>query len=110
MYLAKFDTVDCPLQVSEATEWSPTVDGQEKEYSRGHLAAGTGIKIRTRQPQPQSSSNSPIPQGSAPRRIRLQMDTAPRSFANDNVKDVKQSKEEDEDELQSTVTEVRIIR
>ncbi|XP_024026858.1 protein NTM1-like 9 isoform X2 [Morus notabilis] len=90
--------------VSEATEWSPTVDGQEKEYSRGHLAAGTGIKMRTRQ-QPQSSSNSPIPQGSAPRRIRLQMDTAPRSFANDNVKDVKQSKEEDEDELQSTVTE-----
>lgn len=94
---------------SEATEQSSTVDGQEKEHSSGHLAAGTGIKIRTRQPQSQLVSNSLLPEGSAPRRIRLQMDTMPRSFDNDDVKDSTQKKEEneeeDEDELRSAVTD-----
>lgn len=112
--LAQFDSLNCPLQASEATEQSSTVDGQEKEHSSGHLAAGTGIKIRTRQPQLRLVSNSLLPQGSAPRRIRLQMDTVPRSFDNDDVKDSNRKKEEneeeDEDELRSAVTEVRITR
>ncbi|GMN31177.1 hypothetical protein TIFTF001_003133 [Ficus carica] len=107
--LAQFDSVNCPLQASEATEQSSTVDGQEKEHSSGHLAAGTGIKIRTRQPQSQLVSNSLLPEGSTPRRIRLQMDTMPRSFDNDDVKDSTQKKEEneeeDEDELRSAVTD-----
>lgn len=112
--LARFDSVNCPLQASEATEQSSTLDGQEKEHFSGHLAAGTGIKIWTRQPQLQLVSNSLLPEGSAPRRICLQMDTVPRSFDNDNVKDSNCKKEEngeeDEDELRSTVTEVRITR
>lgn len=94
---------------SEATEQSSTVDGQEKEHSSGHLAAGTGIKIRTRQPQSRLVLNSLLPEGSAPRRIRLQMDTVPRSIDNDDVKDSNQKKEENEEEdeyeLQSAVTE-----
>lgn len=112
--LAQFDSLNCPLQASEAMEQSSTVDGQEKEHSSCHLAAGTGIKIRARQPQLRLVSNSLLPEGSAPRRIRLQMDTVPRSFDNDDVKDSNQKKEEkeeeDEDELRSAVTEVRITR
>lgn len=124
--LPNFDSVDRFLQVIKATEQSSTFDKQEKEHfmsnnrigstngenpvnPSGDLAAGTGIKIRIRQPQPQASSNHFISPDSASRRIRLQINTAPQSIANDNLKGVDQKKE-DEEEVQSTITKVRIIR
>ncbi|KAL5551453.1 hypothetical protein UlMin_001629 [Ulmus minor] len=97
-------------ETREATEQSPAFDGYEKECSTfdntegsTNLAGGTGIKIKARQPQQRSISNNLLPQGSAPRRIRLQMSLLPESFADDNAKDVNQNKEEDE--AQSTLTQ-----
>ncbi|PON37741.1 NAC domain containing protein [Parasponia andersonii] len=102
--------------VCEATEQSSTSARQEKEHfmvnnrigenpvnPNGDLAAGTGIKIRTRQPQLQPSSDNLISQGSASRRIRLQINTSSQSIADDNFKGVNQNKEEEE--LQSAITE-----
>ncbi|KAL5551454.1 hypothetical protein UlMin_001630 [Ulmus minor] len=97
-------------EAREATEQSPAFDGYEKECSTfdntegsTNLAGGTGIKIKARQPQQRSISNNLLSQGSAPRRIRLQMSLLPESFADDNAKDVNQNKEEDE--AQSTLTQ-----
>lgn len=68
---------------------------------------GTGIKIRTRQPQQQPISNNFGSQGTAPRRIRLQM-SSPGPVCSSEVTSASSRKEEDE--VQSTVTEVRFIR
>ncbi|KAJ0048558.1 hypothetical protein Pint_14929 [Pistacia integerrima] len=71
----------------------------------GEFAGGTGIKIRTRQPQQSPDSYNFVSQGTAPRRLRLQMkvSTTP-PVGNGEVKDVCHSKEEDE--VQSAFTEV----
>jgi hypothetical protein len=68
---------------------------------------GTGIKIRTRQPQNQPSSGSFVCQGTAPRRIRLQMKISGGSVCHNEVIGANRS---EEDEVQSTLTEVRFIR
>ncbi|XP_031274708.1 protein NTM1-like 9 isoform X2 [Pistacia vera] len=71
----------------------------------GEFAGGTGIKIRTRQPQQSPDSYNFVSQGTAPRRLRLQMKvfTTP-PVGNSEEKDVSHSKEEDE--VQSAFTEV----
>ncbi|XP_062074000.1 protein NTM1-like 9 [Humulus lupulus] len=68
----------------------------------GDFGAGTGIKIRNRESQPQSSSNSFISQGDSSRRLRLQINTMPKSIASDNLKGVDQNKES---EVQLIITE-----
>ncbi|KAL5764379.1 hypothetical protein ACOSQ2_016973 [Xanthoceras sorbifolium] len=72
--------------------------------STGDSAGGTGIKIRTRQPQNQPNSNNFVIQGTAPRRIRLQMKLSPTPVGNVEEKDV--NHREEEDEVQSALTEV----
>lgn len=72
----------------------------------GDLACGTAIKIRTRFPQQQLDSDNLGAQGSAPRRICLQMNTLPGSIVNDDVRDVKQNKQGYV--MQSAVSEVKI--
>lgn len=114
----------CSLQATEASELSPTCEGQVKKFaifkskeestyrnnpvnSGGHQSGDTGVKIRTRLPQQQQlDSDNFGARGSVPRRIRLQMNTLPGSTVNDDVRDVKQSKEDYE--AQSSVAEVRI--
>ena len=107
IHIANCDSICCSVQANEVMEQSSAVDGQEKEYSSSHRAVGTGIKIRSRQPQQPSLNNITSHQGSAPRRIRLQMNTAPRSITDENGEDVKLNNVEGEDESQSTVTEVK---
>nr|XP_048319889.1 protein NTM1-like 9 isoform X1 [Ziziphus jujuba var. spinosa] len=75
-------------------------------YSGNH-AGGTGIKIRTRQPQRQPILDNFVSQGTAPRRIRLLMNSSPGSILNVNVRDSNQRKEEEE--VQSTDTEAREV-
>lgn len=69
---------------------------------------GTGIKIRTRRSQQQPISNNFGSQGTAPRRIRLQMKSSLGLVRSSEVTSASSRKEEDE--VQSTVTEVRFIR
>lgn len=73
----------------------------------GNHGGGTGIKIRTRQPQRQPVLDNCESQGTAPRRIRLLMNSSPGSILNDNVRD---STQREEEEVRSTDTEVRVIR
>jgi hypothetical protein len=63
---------------------------------------GTGIKIRARRSQQQPIANNFGSQGTAPRRIRLGL------VCSSEVTSASSGKEEDE--VQSTVTEVRFIR
>ncbi|KAF3434159.1 hypothetical protein FNV43_RR25262 [Rhamnella rubrinervis] len=109
-------------EAREASELSPTCAGQVKEFaiykSKGELtyrkspvnsggdhSVDTGIKIRTRfSHQPLVADNFGA-QGGAPRRICLQMNTFPGPTVNDDVRDVKQSKEDYE--AQSSVNEAR---
>lgn len=74
----------------------------------GEFAGGTGIKIRTRQPQQPPDPYNFVSQGTAPRRLHLQikLSTTP-PVGNGEEKDVSHSKE---DEVQSAFTEVRIAR
>ncbi|XWS48704.1 hypothetical protein CRYUN_Cryun13aG0099200 [Craigia yunnanensis] len=70
---------------------------------------GTGIKIRTRGPQQRPNSDIIINQGTAPRRIRLQMklSTGPMKVSAGCVEDCKmRSAGLDEEEVQSALTEV----
>ncbi|KAJ6776608.1 putative proteinC DOMAIN-CONTAINING PROTEIN 91 [Salix koriyanagi] len=71
----------------------------------GSGVSGTGIEIRARQPQVQPRSDTFIAQGSAPRRIHLQLETKlfSESVGECKVKDAGYI--EDEDEVQSAVTE-----
>ncbi|KAK9274596.1 hypothetical protein L1049_021845 [Liquidambar formosana] len=64
----------------------------------GDLGGGTGIKIRTRQTQDRPSDDNFEPQGTARRRIRLQMKVSP-----GKLRDTSSS--EEEHEAQSTITE-----
>lgn len=114
----------CSLQAREASELSPTCDGQVKESaileskeestnrnnpvnSGGYHSGDTGIKIRTcLLPQQQLDSDNFGALGSVQRRSRLLMNTLPGSTVNDDVRDMKQSKEDSE--AQSSLTEVRI--
>ncbi|CAK7357512.1 unnamed protein product [Dovyalis caffra] len=82
--------------IEEATSQITSVD-----YGNG--VSGTGIKIRTRQPQVQPHSDNFVAQGSAPRRIRLQMKLSVDSVGDCKAKDAAHL--EDEDEVQSAVTE-----
>lgn len=68
---------------------------------------GTGIKIRTRQPrqlQQQPNSDNFGTQGTAPRRIRLQMRISYESVCHSEVGGANAKEEE---EVESTLTEVR---
>lgn len=85
--------------VSNNLEESTSMNVPVNYYGHG---GGTGIKIRSRQPQRPISDNF-VTQGTAARRIRLQMDSSPGSTTNDNVRDTNQSNEE---EVQSTHTGV----
>lgn len=69
---------------------------------------GTGIKIRTRRSQQQPILNNFGSQGTAPRRIRLQKKSSLGLVCSSEVTSASSRKEEDE--VQSTVTEVRFIR
>jgi hypothetical protein len=69
---------------------------------------GTGIKIRARRSQQQPIANNFGSQGTAPRRIRLQSKSSPGLVCSSEVTSASSRKEEDE--VQSTVTEVRFIR
>uniref|UniRef100_A0A2P2KC48 Uncharacterized protein LOC105645554 isoform X1 n=1 Tax=Rhizophora mucronata TaxID=61149 RepID=A0A2P2KC48_RHIMU len=62
---------------------------------------GTGIKIRTRQPHIRPNSDNVVSQGTAPRRIRLQMNCLSRLSEN--------FPSENEEEVNSAVTEVNDI-
>lgn len=66
----------------------------------------TGIKIKAPEPQQPLSSDDFVTQGSAPRRIRLQMKSSPWSVADSKVRDTTPG---EEDNVQSTIHEVRII-
>uniref|UniRef100_A0A6N2MS43 NAC domain-containing protein n=1 Tax=Salix viminalis TaxID=40686 RepID=A0A6N2MS43_SALVM len=65
------------------------------DHSNG--VSGTGIKIRTRQPQFRRHSDNFVSQGSASRRLRLQ--------ATGDAEKQASTVDEDEDEVQSAVTE-----
>ncbi|XWS61481.1 hypothetical protein CRYUN_Cryun07bG0129300 [Craigia yunnanensis] len=70
---------------------------------------GTGIKIRTRGPHQRPNSDNIVNQGTAPRRIRLQMklSTGPMKVSAGCVDDAKmRSAGLDEEEVQSALTEV----
>ncbi|KAL6280751.1 hypothetical protein ACE6H2_017632 [Prunus campanulata] len=110
--------------ITEAREdigQSPTSDEQEKEHAifnngeefssrkdsvnHGYDQVGrTRIRIKTRQPQQQSNSENYVTQGTAPRRIRLQMNISTGSVVDSNVRD---GDDEEEDEVQSTNTDAR---
>lgn len=104
------------MQAREAIQQSHTSDEQEKEnvkinnkeeltsrknsvnYS-SDIVGMTGIRIKARQPQQPLKSDESVTQGTAPRRIRLQMNPV----ADSNVRDPTPGKE---DEVQSTINEV----
>ncbi|WCJ26674.1 NAC domain-containing protein 14 [Euphorbia peplus] len=79
---------------SEETNWP---------VSPVNHVSGTGIKIRTRQPQARSNVDNFIAQGTAPRRLRLQMKFSAASSGNEDKREA--SHAEDEDEVQSAATE-----
>ncbi|KAJ6293372.1 hypothetical protein OIU78_025363 [Salix suchowensis] len=109
--ISSFDVLD---SMEEPTSQMTSVD-----HSNG--VSGTGIKIRTRQPQVRRNSGNVVSQGSASRRIRLQVTPSADSVGNRKVNDAthvededeatgdaeKQAStvDEDEDEVQSAVTE-----
>lgn len=73
----------------------------------GDHGGGTAIKIRARHPQQLQNSGNLVDQGSAPRRLLLCVDKpSSGSIANGNMGDANYRKEEDE--VQSTITEVRV--
>lgn len=72
----------------------------------GDFAVGTGIKIRTRQPQQRPNSFNSVNQGTAQRRLRLQVTLSPPMVGGDKQKDLGHSVEDDE--VQSGVTKVEI--
>ncbi|KAG5235797.1 NAC family protein [Salix suchowensis] len=88
--ISSFDVLD---SMEEPTSQMTSVD-----HSNG--VSGTGIKIRTRQPQVRRHSDNFLSQGSASRRLRLQVT---RSAGNRKVNDA--THVEDEDEVKSAVTE-----
>ena len=83
----------------------PTSQMTSVDYGSG--VSGTGIKIRTRQRQVRPHSDSLAAQGSAPRRIRLQVEPSVESVGNFKVNGA--THVDDEDEVQSAVTEVSFI-
>ncbi|XP_008245853.1 PREDICTED: protein NTM1-like 9, partial [Prunus mume] len=100
---------------------SPSSDEQEEEHAifnngeefssrkdsvnHGYDQVGrTRIRIKTRQPQQQSNSENYVTQGTAPRRIRLQMNISTGSVVDSNVRD---RDDVEEDEVQSTNTDAR---
>ena len=88
--------------MEEATSQMTSVDN-------GSGVSGTGIRIRARQPRVRPQSDIFIAQGSGPRRILLQLQTKllSESVGYCKVKDAGYI--EDEDEVQSSVTEVSAI-
>lgn len=111
------------MQAREDIRQSPTSDKQEEEHAifnngeefssrkdsvnHGYDQVGrTRIRIKTRQPQQQSNSENYVTQGTAPRRIRLQMNVSTGSVVDSNVRD---RDDEEEDEVQSTNTDVRVL-
>uniref|UniRef100_A0A3N7FSA7 NAC domain-containing protein n=1 Tax=Populus trichocarpa TaxID=3694 RepID=A0A3N7FSA7_POPTR len=79
----------------------PTSQMTSVDYGSG--VSGSGIKIRTRQPQVRRHSDNLVAQGSAPRRIRLLVERSVESVGNFKVNDA--THVDDEDEVQSAVTE-----
>ncbi|XP_030472110.1 protein NTM1-like 9 [Syzygium oleosum] len=86
-------------------------DGEEevqstaKESAVNHsdnMTVGTNIKIRTRQPRHQPSSENSIVQGTAPRRIRLQMNSQSGSTRDGEVRSLSY-----DGEVQSAPTKVK---
>ncbi|CAL1386639.1 unnamed protein product [Linum trigynum] len=67
------------------------------------IGGSTGVEIRTRQAQAQSYSDNFLPQGTAPRRLRLQAKFSTGHSGTGQVRDT--SCLEDEDEVQSSLTE-----
>ncbi|KAJ6752384.1 hypothetical protein OIU85_002784 [Salix viminalis] len=84
---------------------APSAKSAISSFENGSGVSGTGIEIRARQPQVQPRSDTFIAQGSAPRRIHLQLETKlfSESVGECKVKDAGYI--EDEDEVQSAVTE-----
>lgn len=73
----------------------------------GDFAVGTGIKIRTRQPQQRPNSFNSVNQGTAQRRLRLQVTLSPPMVGGDKQKDLGHSVEDDE--VQSGDTKINEI-
>lgn len=80
---------------------------QVNPVNYSNRVSGTGIKIRNRQHQVQPISSNVDRQGTAPRRLRLLKDSA-ESVENGKVRHASHS--EEEDEVQSAVTEVSVIK
>lgn len=94
--ISSFDVLD---SMEEPTSQMTSVD-----HSNG--VSGTGIKIRTRQPQVRRHADNFVPQGSASRRLRLQVTHSADSVGNRKVNDA--THVEDEDEVKSAVTEASV--
>lgn len=71
------------------------------------LISGTGVKIRSRQAQIRPNLDNFINQGTASRRLRLKVEPSPSSVAYDNKRDM--NRREEEDEVQSYVSEVSVL-
>ncbi|GLT51018.1 hypothetical protein SLA2020_244660 [Shorea laevis] len=98
---------------SAMASFSGSVHGLEEPSSlnnpvngSGVLLGGPGIRIRTRQPQHQPNSVNFVTQGTAPRRIRLQMRLSPGSFDNDKETNAGLYEEEEVQSALSKATEV----
>ncbi|XP_022737517.1 protein NTM1-like 9 isoform X2 [Durio zibethinus] len=85
-----------------------TYQSLQQPNSENFGTLGTGIKIRTRGPQQQSNSDNILNQGTAPRRIRLQMklSTGPMKVSAGCVDGKMTSAGLGEEEVQSALTEV----
>ena len=84
----------------------PTDKKEPNNYSSVPVGE-TGIKIRTRQPQNRPTLGNIPFQGTAPRRIRLQIQCSGESVCHSEVGGPSCS---EEDEVQSTVTKVSFIK
>ncbi|KAF2290258.1 hypothetical protein GH714_005674 [Hevea brasiliensis] len=78
---------------------------QMNSVNHGSAVSGTGIKIRTRQPQVRPYADNFAIQGTAPRRLRLQMKLSAVSYGHGVERDASHKEDEDEDEVQSAVSE-----
>ncbi|XP_050228079.1 protein NTM1-like 9 [Mercurialis annua] len=104
---------DAPSAISTTEPSFNAFNGREESsrelnpLSHGSTVGGTGIKIRTRQHQARPHADSFATQGTAPRRLRLQMKPTTGSAGNGDESDAShRSHVEEEDEVQSAITEV----
>lgn len=87
--------------------YGPELTNREIPDNYGNDFVGkTRITTRTRHPENQSTST--LPQGIAPRRIRLRMELSPVSVSSDNFRET--SCTEEDNLVESTVSDVRFMK